>query len=209
MENNTTIIELEDFVFSVKEKPGAAAGTIADIIGVLIGLKPAMLADFDNNELNTLEMNQLEEILNKLDLEKVFFEHSYLLNNKKIKSKMFCISKKIKLARKTQKAFIKLWSTMSDEGEILKRRSWVKTTKKIGKLLGYPKTAVDNFVKEDNIEDEDRVKRMKRNRYYVHSAKYEDKEFKSYDQILNMAISDFAPKTTNYLVEDKNKRWLS
>ena len=45
------IIELEDFIFKVKEKPGVAAGMMADIIGVLIDLKPAMIGDFSKNEL--------------------------------------------------------------------------------------------------------------------------------------------------------------
>jgi hypothetical protein len=37
------IIKLEDFIFQMEKKPLFAAGVMADIVGVLIDLKPAML----------------------------------------------------------------------------------------------------------------------------------------------------------------------
>ncbi len=202
------IIELENFIFKVKEKPNVAAGTMADIIGVLIGLKPAMIGDFSKKELKNMKVEEFEKLLGELGLERIFFENCYCFNGKKVTIKDFCISKKVKLAKQTRAAFIKLWSTMDDNGEILDQRNWVKTTKKIGKLLGYPKTAIINFIKDDDLEDKDRIERMDRNRYYAHSARYEDREFKMYDQKLNKAISNFAPKTTDLLTKDEKKRWL-
>ena len=71
-----------------------------------------------------------------------------------------------------------------------------------------PKTAIIDFIKDDDIENKDRARRMERNRYYAHSAKYEDREFRLYDQKLNMAISNFAPKTAKLFTENKEKRWL-
>ena len=61
-------------------------------------------------------------------------------------------------------------------GKLLIWKSGEKNTREIGKLLGYPKTAIDDFVKNDDYDDEERTKRMKRNHYYTHSAKYEERE---------------------------------
>ena len=202
------IIELEDFIFSVKEKPGVAARIMADIIGVLIGLKPAMIGDFSKNELKNMKVEKFEKIIAGLGLESVFFERHYYFNGKKKMIHEFCISKKVRLAEQTHVAFVELWSTMNDRGEILDQRKWAKVTKKIGRLLGYPRTAINDFTKDNAIENKDRIERMDRNRYYVHSAKYEDREFKMYDQKLNKAISNLTPKTTNLLTKNKKKRWL-
>ncbi|MBR5647644.1 hypothetical protein IKW73_01745 [Candidatus Saccharibacteria bacterium] len=187
------IIELEKYIFGVVEKPGVAAGMVADIVGVLIDLKPAMIGSLSEDK-------RFEEMMDKLNLERVYFEHDSM--------KCFCASKKIKIAEKTRMAFAKLWSTMNDEGEILDRKKWVKATKRIGKLLGYPKTAVNEYVNETDLESEERMKRMERNRYYAHSAKFEEGEFNSYDRKLNKAISELAPKTAEFLSSNKEKRWL-
>lgn len=72
----------------------------------------------------------------------------------------------------------------------------------------YPKTATNDFAKDDDVNDSGRIERMKRNRYYAHSAKYEEEEFRLYEQKLNRAISKLAPKTTENLTENKEKRWL-
>ena len=202
------IAKLENLVYRMKEKPAVAAEEVADIIGVLIDLKPAMIGDFSKSELKNIKIEEFEKLLDELGLERVFFESHYCFNGKQIMIKNFCISKKAKLAEQTHVAFVELWSTMDDNGEILDRRKWVKTTKKIGKLLGYPKTAINSFIKDDDLKDKDRIERMRRNRYYAHSAKYEDREFRMYDQKLNKAISDFAPKTTSLLIKNKEKRWL-
>ena len=202
------IIKIEDFIFQIKKKPLAAAGVMADIVGVLIDLKPAMIGGFEEDELKNFRFEDFDKLLDDLGLKKVYFENHYYVNGKKLTDRDFCISKKIRLAKQTHKAFVKLWSTMDNAGEILNHKKWVKTTRKIGKLLGYPKTAIKDFVKETDIDNDDRIERMKRNRYYAHSAKYENDEFRSYDQILNRALADFAPKTTALLSKNTEKRWL-
>ncbi|MBR2753977.1 hypothetical protein IKF28_02185 [Candidatus Saccharibacteria bacterium] len=206
--DNSRIIELENFLYKIKEKPAVAAEDVANIIGVLIDLKPAMIGDFEKNELKNIEFEEFEKLLKQIGLETVHFEHSCRFNGKEIVIIHFCISKKKKLAEQTHKTFIELWSTIDNNGGINNRRKWVIATKKVGKLLGYPKTAINSFVKDNDLENKDRIERMKRNRYYAHSAKYEDREFRMYDQKLNKAISDFAPKTASLLTENKEKRWL-
>ncbi len=41
---------LEDFIFLHKKKPGAAASSVASVIGVLVGLKPSAVIDFNSDE---------------------------------------------------------------------------------------------------------------------------------------------------------------
>jgi hypothetical protein len=202
------IIKLEDFIFQMEKKPLFAAGVMADIVGVLIDLKPAMLGFFAENELKNFKIEDFDKLLNDLGLKRVYFEKHNYLNGKNLTKKGFCISKKTRLAKQTHKAFFKLWSTMDDRGEILDQRKWTKVTKKIGRLLGYPKTAIDEFTKERDIDNKNRIERMNRNRYYAHSAKYENDEFRSYDQKLNRALADFAPKTAALFSKDTEKRWL-
>lgn len=202
------IIELENYLFSAKIKPPVAASIMAEIIGVLIDLKPAMLGGFTEKEFNNYKDEDLDKILHELGLECVHSEHLYNVNGEEKVCKDFYVSKKKKLAEKTHQSFVELWPTIDDNGEIIDHKKWAKATTKIGKLLGYPKTAIKEFVEERDIENEDRMKRMERNRYYAHSAKYEEKEFRQYDLKLNKAISEFAPKTTAIWIEDKEKRWL-
>lgn len=45
------IIELEEFIFQTKKKSDNAARMMADIIGVVIGLKSAMMGSFELDEL--------------------------------------------------------------------------------------------------------------------------------------------------------------
>lgn len=202
------IIEIENFIFRVKKKPLVAAGMMADIMGVLIDLKPAMIGGFEEDEFKSFRIEDFNKLLDDLGLERVYFENHYYVNDKKNTDKDFCISKKIRLAEQTHEAFVELWSTMDNVGEVLNHKKWLITTRKIGKLLGYPKTAIDDFTKETDIDSEDRIERMKRNRYYTHSAKYENDEFKLYDQRLNKALANFAPKTTALLSKNIEKRWL-
>ena len=202
------IIELENYYFKVKIEPVIAASDMADMIGVLIGLKPAMMGSFVLKEYEKLKISEFDELLNKLGLRRVYFRHSFNYGNEMLTYEYYCISKKLKIAKQTKEAFEKLWSLLDENGETTNERSWARTTKKIGKLLGYPKTAVLDFAKDHDIENKERIARMERNRYYAHSAKYEEEEYRAYDQVLNKAISRYAPKTAEVLTKKTKKRWL-
>lgn len=206
--NRDAIIELEDLIFKVKESPRTAAEITVDIIGVLIDLKSAMMGDFGKKEFANLGLDKLKAQLGRLGLEIVFFDNSFMYGNEMVEIKSFCISKDLEVARKTRDAFVELWQTMDDDGVMLDRAGWRDATKRIGGLLGYPKTAIDSFIEEDDVHDEERMKRMERNRYYAHSAEHEEEEFRAYDQKLNRAVSDLAPKTAKVLTRNKKKRWL-
>ncbi len=59
-EKEKAIIELEDYYFKVKIESYIAASDMADIIGVLIGLKPVMMGDFAEKEYRAYD-----QVLNK------------------------------------------------------------------------------------------------------------------------------------------------
>ena len=122
------------------------------------------------------------------------------------------VSKNLEIAGQTHELFEQLWQTMDDFGQVFAWDEWKDVTRKIGTILGYPKTAVDDFVNLKNNRDaisyESRLKRMERNRYYAHSAEYEEQEYREYDYKLNKAISELAPKTTDILANNQAKRWL-
>ena len=71
-------------------------------------------------------------------------------------------------------------------------------------VLEYIKTSGDTSY----MKSEKRRKRMACNRYYVHSEKFEDDEFREYDLPLNQAILKYLPRIAKSMQADQKKRWL-
>ena len=199
------IIELENTIFSIRKKDLHAASFMADLIGVIIDVKPAMLGAIYDCELkNTSDIATLKQALNELGLQMLPVHGNKLYDN----FTNIYIAKNLRTAKKLSHAFEKLWSSMDHSGKVLSQRKWQKYHKKIGLMLGYPKTAVLDFIVETNIEDEKRMARMARNRYYAHSERFEDEEYMAYDLKINHAIAELAPKTAKVFSSNKEKRWL-
>ena len=206
--DNATLAKLENLVFEAKKKPAAAANTTADIIGVLVGLKPAMVGYFDFDEYHNFPVEEFIELLEKINLKVLFFKRSRIgLNDSKWEEQIY-ISSSFELAVKTHNAFEELWNTMDDHGQIFDFQKWTNATREIGRLLGYPETATEYFISHRNTNDENRRKILARNRYYLHSPEHEEEEYQSYDFKLNQAVAELAPKTAEIFTSDKNKRWL-
>lgn len=206
-----TIISLENLIFATKSKPLAAASVMAGIIGVLIDLKPVSESIFMTDELALLDHNQFMELMEKLELKALFFHHSFIEINKLVNDEYVYISRATESAIDAHVAVEDLWSTMDDYGQIIDTEAWQNATKKIGHLLGYPASAIEEFANLDLISetaDPDRIARMERNRYYSHSTAHEEQEFNSYDLKLNQAIAEYAPRTAQIYASDKSKRWL-
>ena len=97
---------------------------------------------------------------------------------------------------------------------------WPRKTEKNGmkvninvrKLLGYPETAILEYIEASSDElyfkSEKRREKMARNRYYAHSEKFEDDEFRQYDLPLNQAILKYLPRIAKIMQTDPKKRWL-
>ena len=200
------IKELEKFAFSNIVNKEIAAYLVADVIGVLIDLKPVMMTGFAGEEIE--HPAKLVVLLEELGLKvKVFYRKIKIEKNEMMVLYLF-VSKKKSLAEKTFTEFFDLWKNMGKDDKPKSQKKWKKQTKKIGELLGYPKTAVEEFIMDIDVEDEERQKRMKRNRYYAHSKEYEDEEYEAYDKKLNEAVQEYAPKATAQFMKNKAKKWL-
>ena len=90
-----------------------------------------------------------------------------------------------------------------------KDRKWNEANISVGKLLGYPETAVLEYVKMfgdlSYIKSGKRRERMARNRYYAHSEKFEDDEFRQYDLPLNQAILKYLPRIAKNMQMDQKR----
>lgn len=91
------IIRLEVFIFRVKKKPIAAAGLMADIIGVLIDLKPTMIGSFGEDELGDLDFEKFKKSMREFGLKGVYFKKDYFVGDMRKTANMFCISKRLEL----------------------------------------------------------------------------------------------------------------
>ena len=120
------------------------------------------------------------------------------------------VSRDQETAYKLHCEFEKLWSSMDALAQIYDYAKWESATREVGHLLGYPETAIESFVNltEEERSSEERITRMKRTRYFAHSAKYEKEECKAYDYVLNRAINELAPKTTEILKQNTTASWV-
>ena len=93
-----------------------------------------------------------------------------------------------------------------------KEDEWTVATFKIGDLLGYPETAIIEYVSKNKnelyINSEEHLARIRRNSYYAHSEVFENAEFKEYDLPMNLAIKKYLPRTATIMAADSTKRWL-
>lgn len=187
---------LERFLFRYSESPNAAAETIAQIVGVFIGVKPAMEGDFSAAYSDAKILWRFTKILDELKL-CVIFESSQSSTG----GKSFFVARSHKKAAELQAAFRELWCK-GPSAEIHTR---------IGTLLGYPDSAVQYFIRahtENGISD-NHMERGARNRFYAHSAAHEDEEFAAYEEPIYRQLSKHCPKTTRILRSNTEKRWLN
>ena len=206
-ETINTMNKIEEFLYDVFNEKKAAA-VAADLIGVIEEIKPAALVDSPKESMNR---DEFIKKIKALELEVVFEIREYVnKSGEVIKHGNLFVSKKRILAEKLKEELEKMWSTLNS-GKIIDRAKWKKSSLEIGKMLGYPETAVEYFVEHTNDDmveiDDDWTERMNRNRYYAHSKEHEKEEFLAYDKPLNVAIEKYLPVTAEILRSDKNRRW--
>ena len=196
------IAKLEDFFYRFKKKECGAMDCVADIMGVLIGLKKVAFVGFNYNEMENVDCLELRDLLEKLGLECVFSHRHFLTMGKMVWVEDISISRDIQLAVKIRDAFTALWKTMDDYGKILDKKAWAKATREVGLLLGYPDTAILSFIK-NGLEDRDGDDSLTiiggKYKHFAHSKKYLEKEVEIYDVPLNSALKKYVPKTYKLL----------
>lgn len=203
--DKTIIAELENYMFKHETKPTVAAYVVADIIGVMIGIKPATVINHINTtESSKQDPNDLIELLNRANLKALFFTQSYFSMGKIIWSEDVYISHDIRVAAKLHQLFEKLRDSMDNMGQIFDQGTWEESSRKIGHLLGYPTTAVEYFITEQDIDNEERKQLMKRYQFYVHSPKHHEEEYRAHDYKIIQALQDYAPKSAKILIDSKD-----
>ncbi len=220
------LLELEDFLleFYGEENIELVISEAASILGVLIGIKPAALLVNDVMEDGRMLLdggtlkNILEELGIKITIGNVgkFAVHK---NNKRMADSLYegdefiYISIDDSLCDQLKKNYLVV-TDLTEDGVVAEkdRNEWNEANLRVGKLLGYPETAVLEYIKTSGdvsyMKSEKRRKRMARNRYYAHSEKFEDDEFRKYDLPLNQAILKYLPRIAKSMQADLKKRWL-
>ena len=220
------LLELEDFLleFYGGENIGLVISEAASILGVIIGIKPAALLvnDVMEDGRMLLDGDILKNILEELGIKITIGDVSKFAvhkNNKRMTDSLYegdefiYISIDDSLCDELKKNY----SVVTDltEGGLVaekNRNEWNEANLRVGKLLGYPETAVLEYIKTSGdasyMKSEERRKRMARNRYYAHSEKFEDDEFREYDLSLNQAILKYLPRIAKNMQADLKKRWL-
>ena len=220
------LLELEEFLleFYGEENIGLVISGAASILGVLIGIKPAALLvnDVMEDGRMLLDGGTLKNILEELGIKMTIGDVSKFAvhkNNKRMVDSLYegdefiYISIEDSLCDQLMKNYLVV--TDLTEGGIVAekdRNEWNEANLRVGKLLGYPETAVLEYIKTSGdasyMKSEERRKWMARNRYYAHSEKFEDDEFRKYDLPLNQAILRYLPRIANKIQADTKKRWL-
>lgn len=220
------LLELEDFLFEFygEENIGLVISEAASILGVLIGIKPAALLvnDVMEDGRMILDGGTLKNILEELGIKITIGDVSKFAvrkNNKRMTDSLYEGDEFIYISIDDSLCdqLMENYSVVTDlieDGVVAEkdRNEWNEANLRVGKLLGYPETAVLEYIKTSGdasyMKSEKRRKRMARNRYYTHSEKFEDDEFRKYDLPLNQAILKYLPRVAKSMQADSKKRWL-
>lgn len=220
------LLELEDFLFEFygEENIGLVISEAASILGVLIGIKPAALLvnDVMEDGRMILDGGTLKNILEELGIKITIGDVSKFAvrkNNKRMTDSLYEGDEFIYISIDDSLCdqLMENYSVVTDlieDGVVAEkdRNEWNEANLRVGKLLGYPETAVLEYIKTSGdasyMKSKKRRKRMVRNRYYTHSEKFEDDEFRKYDLPLNQAILKYLPRVAKSMQADSKKRWL-
>ncbi len=220
------LLELEGFLleFYGEENIGLVISVVSSILGVLIGIKPAALLvnDLMEDGRMLLDGGTLKNILEDLGIKMTIGNVSKFAahkNNKRTVDSLYegdefiYISIDDSLCDQLMENYLVVTDLIKDGVVAEKdRNEWNEANLRVGKLLGYPETAVLEYIKTSGdvsyMKSEKRRKRMARNRYYAHSEKFEDDEFRKYDLPLNQAILKYLPRIAKNMQADLKKRWL-
>ena len=181
-------------------------------------------SEIDDNDLDVISLTDDDPDINNLDIEKLDVSKLGLDGGEVRKFNLEClrsykggeflyISFQKRICRELKSAYGQMMDSMRN-GFVVdgKEDEWTVATFKIGDLLGYPETAIIEYVSKNKnelyINSEEHLARIRRNRYYAHREVFEDAEFKEYDLPMNLAIKKYLPRTATIMAADSTKRWL-
>lgn len=189
------------------------ADRMANIIGVLLDIKPACIVDFFISKFNEKEAELMEKLVKDLELSCVIERNLVTLNpGEKTELRTFYISKKLENAE--------LLASVEHEMEQQFRENFQDPYKikechrRIGRILGYPETAIEFFLirwdkivaKEYTAEEAD--KESKKYFHFIHSELNAEEEFEEYDRPIHEAMEQYIPTLTKIFRDEfPEKRW--
>lgn len=202
--------ELEGLVlYFYQKKKMMGVSFLTGILGLLVDLKPAALVINDRiDDCELLDNKRILEILSKLGVV-LIREELHKFSDKEIE--YLYLAKTMDKCKELQKWHREFFNSMSETGGILDKKEWIEANYQIGKILGYPETATSEYIRmqiEGVKKDDNYRSRMKRNYYYMHSARCENEEFEAYDLRLNLAVNEYLPVTAQIMQANTEKRWL-
>jgi len=194
--NEKALRELDAWMPTVTKSDVGAARNMAEIVGVLIGVKTVAMDLFLPEELQKVDLKWFRGKLHELGLHVIFERRALGGNDPMNYAEYYYLGKDHETALVAQNLFHKIWS-----GE------W-EMNREIGALLGYPQTAVEYFLNKKGKTSKEDQKRMARNRFYIHSPEHEDDEFDAYERKIYAVLGQFCPKTMEVLKQSPEKRMV-
>ncbi len=198
------IKQFEEFLFTVKNKDIGVALCMADVIGVLIGVKPAACLNFGDKEMGRTKILDLKEKFEDLGLKCVFDCRYTMFPNRLRWYEDVYVSKDFSTAIKLKNSFTEVRESVDDIGQVIDKESWKRATRQTGKILGYPDVAVECFIRnwfENRDIDNSLTTTEKPYRFFAHSKEHAEEEAKIYDTPINIALKKYAPKSYSVLEE--------
>ncbi len=184
---------LERFIYKKLGITYSSADLVANSVGVFIGVKPAMQGDWPLELADSKTLWLLKQKFEALRLFVVF-------DRAECNNRIFFVAKSHKKAEELRSAF----SELADKGPS------ADINTRIGKLLGYPDTAIQYYIRlhpENGLSDNHRAL-SERNRFYAHSVAHENDEFLTYETPIYRQLQKYCTRTANFYRKDPIKRWL-
>lgn len=202
------IIELENVIFEHHAKAKVAANAMADFMGVIIGVKPAAITYFEIEDFVNIDSEKIIELLDQIGLKALFFAYEYISMGQLKSIEEVYISRDTRTAIELREAFQKMRSSIDDFGQFSDEKKWEESSRRIGRLLGYPDTAIEYFITERDIDNPERQSLMAKYRFYAHSPEHHEQEYRNYDRKIYQALQDYAPRTAKIFSANQRKMWL-
>ena len=193
--------EIDHYLMQTSESQEAMASYMVDLAGVLADVKPAALISISTVDMN-LDSGDFARMITGVGLQIAPDQ----------KGSHFFISKTAETAEQLKQGFYDLW----ENNKTKNAEERVKIDHRIGKLLGYPETAINqDFGEPTTLLDKIKGLFKKRrdesfdSRYYIHSPGNENEEFEQYEKPIHEFMDKYCPESTRVLKEKKNSKGRS
>ena len=211
-EKQAVLSEFEEYLLKTTSRQSVVADRLSNILGVLIDIKPTCIIDFNPN-FESFDLAKFEQYLEKLDL-KFIYDHTKIGGESELDFvNTYFMSKNLETVKQLVEAEHKLYNLFNTDepnSPLIKNQHRL-----IGRLLGYPETAIEFFLirqeKMDlgEIEKSEWQKDLKTYFHFIHSRLNGEEEFELYDRPIHEAMDKYLPTSAKIMQSAfPGKRWL-